>query len=400
MILIICFFCIFVGWFGRSVFARFEAKKTLEQFRGVSADALRQNNASFVQLASATFEKYQEQARGVFDKKSESIEHLMKPIKESLEKVDGKILELEKARMGAYSSLKQQVDSLLLSQKELRYETSNLVKALRAPTVRGRWGEMQLKRVVEMAGMVDHCDFFEQTTLSTEDGRLRPDMIVKLPGSKQIIIDAKAPLEAYLDAIECEDEREKKQKLQLHAQQIRNHINLLSKKTYWEQFSSTPEFVVLFLPGETFFSAALEQDPSLIEAGAMQQVILATPTTLIALLRAVCYGWRQESISRNAEEVSNLGKELYKRLADMGGHFTKVGKSLNQAVYSYNKAIGTLETRVLVSARKFKDLGSSSEIELLEPIEQITREQKVLQSTPLDDSLHSLLDEAPFQQEG
>ncbi|MCH9609055.1 MAG: hypothetical protein S4CHLAM45_08160 [Chlamydiales bacterium] len=363
MVFVFCFFTFVLGWFLRSLFARYEINKTLDRFQGVSAEALRQNNTSFVDLAKTA----------------------MQPIQESLEKVDGKIHELEKVRVGAYSSLKTQVDSLLQSQKDLHIETANLVKALRAPMVRGRWGEVQLKRVVEMAGMLNHCDFFEQASKTTEEGRFRPDLLVKLPGGKQIIVDAKAPLEAYLEAIECKDEVEKKKKLKLHAAQIRNHIQLLSRKSYWEQFSSTPEFVVLFLPGETFFSAALEQDPSLIEAGAMQQVILATPTTLIALLRSVAYGWRQESISRSAEEVSKLGKELYKRLADLGGHFSKVGKGLTQAVQSYNKAMGTFESRVLVSARRFKELGSSSEIEPIESVDHTTRECKELQNIPSDD---------------
>ncbi len=388
MIFLVAFFGLVVGWFIRGLFARREVEKTVDQFKSLSADVLQQNNASFLDLANATFEKYQERAKGEFDKKSESIEQAMKPIKESLGKVDGKILELEKARVGAYSSLKQQVESLLVSQKELRSETANLVKALRKPNVRGRWGEIQLKRVVEMAGMLDHCDFFEQTSVTTDEGRLRPDLVVKLPGDKQIIVDAKAPLDAYLTAIEADSDEIKQQEMKRHAQQIRTHVNLLSRKSYWEQFSSTPEFVVLFLPGETFFSAALEYDPSLIESGVEQRVILATPTTLIALLRAVSYGWRQENISRNAAEVCALGKELYKRLADVSGHWTKVGKHMTQAVQSYNKAVGSFESRVLVSARRFQELGTSQEIETLEPVESVTREigsvQKALHNNSSD----------------
>ena len=341
-----------------------------EQFKGVSADALKHNNDTFMQLAEQTFEK-----------KSQAIRELMKPVKESLEKFDGKIQEIEKARTSAYATLKEQVGSLIETQKELRTETSNLVKALRAPTVRGRWGEMQLKRVVEMAGMVDHCDFYEQTTVATEERRYRPDLLVKLPGEKNIVVDAKAPLEAYLQAIECTDERRRVELLKDHASAIRSHMTLLSRKSYWEQFQPSPEFVVLFLPGETFFSAALEQDPALIEMGVDQKVILATPTTLIALLRAVSYGWRQESLSKNAEQISALGKDLYKRIADMSGHWEKVGKGLSNAVQAYNKAVGSLESRVLVSARRFMELGGDKEIEVLEPVEQIPR---LVQATEME----------------
>lgn len=333
-----------------------------EQFKGVSADALKHNNETFLQLA--------EQA---FDKKSQTIGELVKPVKESLEKFDGKIREIEQARTGAYATLKEQVGSLIETQKELRVETANLSKALRAPTVRGRWGEMQLKRVVEMAGMVGHCDFYEQASISTTEGRFRPDLLVKLPGEKNIVVDAKAPLDAYLQAIECTDEKVRIEKLKEHALAIRSHMTLLSRKSYWEQFQPSPEFVVLFLPGEIFFSAALEHDPSLIEAGVEQKVILATPTTLIALLRSVAYGWRQESLSKNAEQISTLGRELYKRIADMGGHWERVGKGLSNAVESYNRAVGSLESRVLVSARRFMDLGEDKEIEALEPIERVPR---------------------------
>lgn len=351
-------------------------QKLADAFKALAADALRSNNQSFLQLAQENLDKFQEAAKGDLEKRQQAIDELVKPVKESLDKVDSKILELEKAREGAYQGLREQVGSLLESQKGLRAETTNLVLALRRPQVRGRWGEIQLKRVVEMAGMLDHCDFFEQQSMDTEEGRLRPDLVVRLPAHKSIVVDSKTPLYAYLDAIEATDDAQRTEKLRDHARQVRNHIMSLGKKSYFAQFDPAPEFVVLFLPGEVFFSAALEHDPGLIEMGVEQNVIIATPTTLISLLRAVAYGWRQERLAANAKEVSNLGQELYKRLSDMAKHMSKLGKSLQAANDAYNKAVGSLESRILVSARRFKELGATSgdgEIEALSPVETAPR---------------------------
>jgi DNA recombination protein RmuC len=346
-----------------------------ESFQALSAEALKSNNQAFLHLAQSTLGKFQSEAKGDLELRQQAVENMVAPIGESLKKVDEQIRQMESTRDQAYGNLTNQISSLINTQEKLQSETGNLVKALRSPTVRGRWGEIQLKRVVEIAGMLPYCDFVEQETVTTTAGRFRPDLIVRLPGGKNVVVDAKTPLLAYLEAVEATDDEYRRQKLMDHASQVRTHMTQLSSKLYQEQFEPSPEFVVMFLPGETFFSAALEQDPALIERGVNQKVIPASPTTLIALLKAVAYGWNQEKLARNAQEISALGKELHDRLRLLGAHIENVGKGLDRAVDSYNKAVGSLESRVMVSARKFVELGApvTEEIAELNPIETTTR---------------------------
>lgn len=314
-------------------------------------------------------------------KKNTPLEDPLKPLQEKLQRYEETIQGFSREWTRSQAGLDSYLKTVVASQAQLKSETQNLVKALRQPHVRGRWGEIQLKKVVEMAGMVEWCDFTIQES-SEGERRLRPDMIVKLPNERQIVVDSKAPLSAYLEALEAENEEQKVEFLKLHAKQIRTHINQLSMKSYWDQFPKTPEFVVLFLPGETFFSAALEQDPSLIEMGVEHKVLLATPTTLIALLRSVSYGWRQEKLAKSAQEISDLGKDLYSRVATFVNHFDGVRRGLETATDSYNKAASTLESRVVVSVRKFKELGATAEEEL-DPIKAIEKRPRKIRDTSL-----------------
>lgn len=351
-------------------------QQLLESFQALSNEALQQNNQAFLNLARASFETLQAKAEGDWSQRQQAIDSLVKPLHDSLQRYDEQMRLLEQSRQSAYGGLNQHLKSLAESHQRLQQETGNLVKALRAPTVRGQWGEITLKRVAELAGMVDHCDFVEQETVTGDAGRFRPDMVVQLPGGRQIIVDAKTVLSAYLDAHEAQDDAVRAEALRRHAEQVRSRLDELSLKAYWSQFDRAPEFVVLFLPGEQFLGAALDQDPRLMEEGFARGVVLATPATLIALLRAVAYGWRQEQLAAHAEEAGKLGKDLYERMAVLAEHLNDVGHALGKSVSAYNRAVGSLETRILPAARRFKELGISSEkdIPVLEPAELLPRQ--------------------------
>lgn len=360
-----------------------EQKKLLDEattrltdtFGSLSAEALKSNNQAFLALAKSTFETIQAQAKGDIESRQKAIDSLVAPLKESLDNYGKQVVEMEKSRESAYGRLDEQLKTMAGASQQLQKETGSLVTALRAPQTRGRWGEMTLRRTAELAGMSQHCDFDEQETMTTETGRQRPDMIVNLPGGRRIVVDAKVPLQAFLDAASATNEEDRHAQLARHAQLVRAHMNQLASRGYSEQFDFSPEVVVLFLPGESFFAAALEEDRTLIEDSMERRVILSTPTTFIALLKSIAYGWRQEKMAENAQAISELGKQLYERLKTFVGHFEGVGGALSRAVDAYNKATGSLESRVLPSARRFKEMGAATgeEIIVVEPVDEAPR---------------------------
>lgn len=342
-----------------------QVRENLAATFGVMArEALKHNSGEFLRLAQENLKQFHVQAQGELAQREKAVENLVKPIREALEKTEKQIQEVEKSRAEAYGSLTKHLESMAEAHRTLQGETRNLVQALRRPEVRGQWGEMTLKRLAELAGMVEHCDFFEQEQVRTAEGSLRPDMIVRMPDARDIIVDAKTPLDAYLSAIEAGDDETRRRELERHARKVRERVRELSAKAYWQQFDNTPDFVVLFIPGEQFLSAALELDRKLLEDALADKVILATPTSFVALLRAVAYGWRQQALAENAEQIRKLGEELYGRVATFTEHLGRLGKSLESSVSHFNKTVGTFDARVLPSVRRFSEMGISAKKDL------------------------------------
>lgn len=355
-------------------------KEMTDTFNALSSAALKSSSEDFLRLASEALGKVVSDTKGKLGEHQAAMDGMIKPLSETLKRYEDQIRAMEENRHKAYGSLEEQLRTLASTHENLQRETSNLVSALRKPQVRGRWGEMQLRRVAELSGMSMHCDFTEQISVDTDKGRIRPDMIVHLPMEREIVVDSKVSLEAYLDAIAAQTEEEKKAKMEKHAQQVRAHMIKLAAKDYWSQFEKSPEFVVLFIPGEAFLSPAVEIDNRLIEDGIEKRIIIATPTTFIALLRAIAYGWRQEQITKNAQQISMLGKELYERMSTVAKYFGDLGSAIERSITTYNKVIGSMESRVLPSIRKFRELGATGaeDIPVLEQIDQKPRNLSLL----------------------
>ena len=359
-----------------------EAQSQFENtFKSLASDALKSNTSEFLKLAESNFKTLHTKASGNLEQREKAVESMVKPIREALEKTDQQIRKMEKERQTAFGSLTQHLQFMAQAQEQLQGETRNLVKALRRPEVRGQWGEMTLKRLAELAGMVEHCDFDQQHSVDTEQGKQRPDMVVRMPGSREIIVDAKAPMDGYLAAVEARDDSARLLELQRHARNVRDRVRELSSKGYWQQFPQSPDFVVLFIPGDQFLSSALEVDPKLLEDAMTDKVVLATPSSLVALLRAVAYGWRQEALAENAEHIRSVGQDLYERLSTFAEHLDKLGSHLSRSVDSYNKAVGSFDSRVLPGARKFTEMGIQGKKDLPEP-EPVERLPRPVQGNP------------------
>jgi len=345
-----------------------QARQQFEStFKSLASDVLKSNSSEFLKLAETNFKVLHNQASGQLEQREKAVESMVKPIREALDKTDQHIRRMEKDREAAFGSLTQHLKFMAQAQEQLQGETRNLVKALRRPEVRGQWGEMTLKRLAELAGMVEHCDFDQQRSVTTDSGKQRPDMVVRMPGGREIIVDAKAPMDAYLGAVEAQDDTTRAAEIQRHARNVRDRVRELSSKGYWQQFPQSPDFVVLFIPGDQFLSAALEIDPKLLEDAMADKVVLATPSSLVALLRAIAYGWRQEALAENAEHIRTVGEELYERLSTFADHLGKLGSHLTRSVESYNKAVGSFDGRVLPGARKFREMGIRRKKDLPEP---------------------------------